>query len=57
MCCCYLGSASNNKRGMLISKEEKRGVNFYPPMGEKYSISLFAAEAIQVVASAVALPG
>jgi hypothetical protein len=48
---------------MLIGKEEKRGVNFYPPMGEKYSISLFvavaavAAEAIQVVASAVVLPG
>jgi hypothetical protein len=22
--------------GMLIGKEEKRGVNFYPPRGEKF---------------------
>jgi hypothetical protein len=43
---------------MLIGKEEKGGVNFYPPRGEKYSITLFAAaEAIQVVASAVELLG
>jgi hypothetical protein len=42
---------------MLIGKEEKRGVNFYPPTGEKYSISLFAEAVIEAAASAEVLSG